>query len=370
MQDRFPLGLASGKTFCNRETERHHVLSNIRQGKPTLIISPRRYGKTSLVLKAIQESKLPYAHIDFFAETTQKEIIKSILKGIGTVIGKVASTPQRAMNALKEFFAGAQIKFSVDVPGLAIDFDLDQLDIKEHLKTILSRFDDLVAKHKKPVVLFFDEFQRLGQIANDHSVEAILRHVAQQSKYIVFIFSGSNRHLLNQMFDDRNRPFYKLCDRIPLERIASEHYHKYIQEAAQEKWRRKLPPTMIDTILHLTECHPYYVNLLCSRLWLQSKIPNEDNVRFYWQKLALEEKSQIAAEIDLLSDNQRSLLMTLAKTGKTKSLQSKEFVARAELSASSIAQSLAVLEERDYVYQDAEGFYELIDPLLRRVVNL
>ncbi len=370
MKDHFPLGLATGETFCNREQERHHLLSNIRQGKPTLIVSPRRYGKTSLVLQSIQESKLPYAHMDFFAEINQKDIVKSILKAIGIIIGKITSTPQRALNTIKEFFAGVQIKFAVDVPGISIEFDLEQQDIKDHLKTILEKFDALLTKLKKPVILFFDEFQRLGQITDDHSIEGILRHMAQKSKYIVFIFSGSNRHLLNQMFDDRRRPFYKLCDRIILERITPAHYEKHIQAAAHTKWRKKLAVSVIEKITTVTECHPYYVNLLCSRLWLMTKSPSEEDVLACWIRLATEEKSQMASELDLLSDNQRNLLITLAKVGATKSLQSRGFVSRSELPTSSIAQSLAVLEEHDYIYRDQEGYYHLVDPLLRKIVNL
>jgi len=370
MQDYFPLGLASGATFCNREKERHHLLSNIMHGKPTLIVSPRRYGKTSLALQTIQESKLPFAHIDFFSETNQKEIVKSVLKGIGIAIGKIASTPQRAVNVVKEFFLGAKIKFSVDVPGVSIDFDIENQDAKEYLKKILEHFDVLVAKNKKRVILFFDEFQRLGQIVEDYSLEAILRHVAQQSKNIIFIFSGSNRHLLRQMFDDSHRPFYKLCDRIILDRISSEDYTLYIQKVAYEKWRKKLPKSVIDLIFSVTERHPYYINLLCSRLWLMSKLPKENDVNIFLDQLAREEKSQMASEIDLLSDNQRSLLIILAKVGKVNSLQSKEFSGRAEISISSIVQSLRVLEERDYVCRDSEGYYNLIDPLLRKIINL
>jgi len=370
MNDYFPLGLASNEAFCNRKQERDHVLSNIKLGKPTLIVSPRRYGKTSLVLKAVQESKLPYSHIDFFSEINQKELISSILKGIGIAIGKIAKTHQRAIKAVKEFFLGTQIKFSIDTSVISVEFEIEPENMKDRLKTILMRFDDLAKKNNKKVILFFDEFQRLGQIVEDHSIEAILRQIAQQSKNIVFIFSGSNRHLLSQIFDDRRRPFYKLCDRIVLERIEYDHYNNHIQEASIEKWRKKLEENIIKLILFLTERHPYYVNLLCSRIFLFLKLPKEQDVNLIWDKIALEEKSQLALEMDLLSDNQRILLITLAKIGKSRELLNKTFTMQAGLSPSSIAQSLAVLQKRDYIYKDKEGFYDLIDPLLRRIIKL
>jgi AAA+ ATPase superfamily predicted ATPase len=368
-QDNFPLGLALGEAFCNRLDERHHLLSNIKNAKPTLIISPRRYGKTSLALQTIAESKLPYAHIDFFSELTEKDIEVSILKGIGRAIGKITPAPQRALAAAKEFFADMRVKLTVQGTGIAVELDYDGDNTRNQLRNMLLKFDQMAAKYKKKVILFMDEFQRVGQIADNFSIEAVIRQVAQQSKNVIFIFSGSNRHLLKQLFEDKNRPFYKLCDRIVLERITAAHYQKYINHAAQKRWRRVLTPAALELILEVTELHPYYINLLCSRLWLSRKFPTESEVINIWNQLAGEEKSQVSAELDLLSNNQRKLLIGLAKLDKTKTPLSKEFTGLTDLPTSSIAQSLLVLEQKDYIGRDAEGFYHLIDPMMRKIIT-
>jgi AAA+ ATPase superfamily predicted ATPase len=358
-QDNFPLGLALGEAFCNRLDERHHLLSNIKHAKPTLIISPRRYGKTSLALQTIAESKLPYAHIDFFSELTEKDIEVSILKGIGRAIGKITPVPQRALAAAKEFFADMRVKLTVQGTGIAVELDHDGDNSRHQLRNMLLKFDQMAAKYKKKVILFMDEFQRVGQIADNFSIEAVIRQVAQQSKNVIFIFYGSNRHLLKQLFEDKNRPFY----------ITAVHYQKYINHAAQKRWRRVLTPATLDLILEMTELHPYYINLLCSRLWLARKFPSPSEVIKIWNQLASEEKSQVSAELDLLSNNQRKLLIGLAKLDKTKTPLSKEFTGLTDLPASSIAQSLLVLEQKDYIGRDAEGFYHLVDPMMRKIIT-
>jgi AAA+ ATPase superfamily predicted ATPase len=89
MIDFFPLTIATGKAFCNRKLELASFQENILKSKPTLLISPRRYGKTSLVLNAINQSKVPFAHIDFLSAINEEDIEKKILKGVGEVILKI-----------------------------------------------------------------------------------------------------------------------------------------------------------------------------------------------------------------------------------------------------------------------------------------
>ncbi len=366
--DYFPLGLASGEAFCNRIQERKLIAENIKKARPTLIMSPRRYGKTSLVLQVLKSNNFLYAHIDLFSELNKADVENSIMKGVGQIIGKITPTPSKALKVAREFFANLKIKISLEDAGVSLDFDLPKKISKSDLKDVLLRFDEFLLKYKKKAILFIDEFQRINQIVDDISIEAVLRQIAQQSKNIIFIFSGSNRHLLKQIFDDRNRPFYKLCDRIILNRILPEEYNKYINFAATKEWKKNLGNEMINSILELTQCHPYYVNFLCSRVWQNSKLPTHQDVIDSWNKLILEERSQISAEIDLLSNNQRKLLIGLAKYEKTKEPMNKLFAIEISLSTSSIRQALTVLEQKDYIFKDSNGFYQLIDPLMNAVL--
>lgn len=84
----------------------------------------------------------------------------------------------------------------------------------------LQMLENILKKKGKKAVFFIDEFQEIGVLANSSGIEGAIRHVAQESENLCFVFSGSNRHILANMFDDRSSPLYMLCDRISIDRIS------------------------------------------------------------------------------------------------------------------------------------------------------
>ncbi|MFI4956067.1 MAG: hypothetical protein ACHQAX_02535 [Gammaproteobacteria bacterium] len=111
-------------------------------------------------------------------------------------------------------------------------------------------------------VFFIDEFQEIGVLPDSSGIEGAIRHVAQESESLCFIFSGSNRHILATMFDDQGSPLYMLCDRINVERIHEKDYVNYLNDVSMKTWKKKLPNEVINEIFNLTEFHPYYINAL------------------------------------------------------------------------------------------------------------
>lgn len=364
--DYFPLALASGGAFCNRKQEQQDLLHNLRESRPTLLISPRRYGKTSLALHTIALSKLHYAHFDFLSAVDIDDIEKIILKGVGKLFAQIEKGPRKALQIAMDLFAGLNIKFSFDAFGVAIEINNKTVDPAKNILNILERIEKLSETYGKKIVLLFDEFQRVYQISENQAIESVIRQIAQASKRLSFIFSGSNRHLLHKMFNDRDRPFYKLCDRITLERISKQDYTSYINNVAQ-KTSRSLDAGAIDRILDHTEQHPYYMNLLCSRLW-KSKIIKVTDVDDAWSHYVLEERSQVANELDLLSNAQRKLLVSLSRYDGTNAPRGKEFQMQSGMPGATIAQALQFLEKKDYVYQDANKFYKVLDPIIKCVL--
>src|SRR5579883_2974989 len=99
----FPLGIAKGKYFCNRVAETKQLLRNINNCTHTVLISPRRYGKTSLAYKAIHESKLPSARIDLYMTTSSTDIQKAILSGVDNILSQVSSSAELLLGLIKDF---------------------------------------------------------------------------------------------------------------------------------------------------------------------------------------------------------------------------------------------------------------------------
>lgn len=198
-----------------------------------------------------------------------------------------------------------------------------------------------------------------------------IRHVAQESENLRFIFSGSNRHILEMMFDDRTRPLYSLCDRITIDRIHETDYLAYMHKVAEKTWEKTVDESVFSEILALTECHPYYVNVLCDKVWneCENKIPTKLIVRNLWQDYILQEKTKVAKELSSLNMSQRKILIEIAQ-GSTKNLMGKASLKKLDFSSATVMKSLRLLEEQDYINRDKNEEYFLVDPLIKASILL
>lgn len=367
--DRFPLSIASGEAFCNRIDETNFLKTCIEHHRPVLLVSPRRYGKTSLALHAIHQTKLPYAHIDFFSAIDERDIERIILNGIGKLLSSMESLPQKALSLATEILDGSRVRAVLSKAGMSIEIDNKFEKPSQNILDVLERLEKLAIKTNKKFILFFDEFQCIGEIAPDQAMEGVLRQVAQLTKSISFIFSGSNRHLLNQLFDDRKRPFYKLCDRMILQRISKKDYESHIQASVSSVWGDGLDSESLNTLFFCSERHPYYLNLLCSRMLLGRDKPTTESIKKIWENYVREERSNVASEIDLLSKNQKKLLTILSRINGTSSPLGNKFIQISKMSKTSIDQALTFLERHDYIIKNEEGFVSILDPLIRATLS-
>lgn len=366
----FPLKLAQGIAFINREIEKNQVLKCINDMTPLLIMSPRRYGKTSLVLHVLTQNHLLYSHVDLYMELTSADIVKAILRGIGQLLGKLEPTPKRLLKLATDFFSSFQIGAVLKKGGFEIQFEfaLKQKKAADIILMALEKLEALAKSRKQKLVLFLDEFQVLGEVASDSAIEAAIRHAAQASEYVEYIFSGSNRHLLAQIFSDKKRPLYKLCHSIKLQRIEKEHYEKYFQNIAHHIWKKEIEIVAIDHILFLTQRHPYYVNRLCWLLSLEKEV-TEKTVNTCWDNYVQGNRSIIESDLVHLTLNQRLLLLSIVRNKPTKTLHSKEHQETLSIPPGSISRAEKALLEKDYLYIDDEGFYRILDPLMLSVLT-
>lgn len=367
--DRFPLSIASGEAFCNRVDETRRLVHCIEHRRPVLLISPRRYGKTSLALHAIHKSKLPYAHIDFFSAVDELDIQRAILNGVSKLISSMESIPKKAIALATDIFEGSRVRAVISKLGFSLEIDSKIEKPSQHILDVLERLESLAVKTNKKLVLFFDEFQCMGELAPDQAMEGVLRQVAQLTQSISFVFSGSNRHLLNQLFEDRKRPFYKLCERITLDRIHEKDYEPHIESSAKITWGDRLDNDALTRLFSITERHPYYLNLLCSRLMHESEKPTLKTIESLWFKYVNEERSHVGSEVDLLSKNQKKLLTILSRVDGTSSPLGREFLHLSKMSKTSIDQSLTFLERHDYVIKK-DGVVMVLDPLIKSALSI
>lgn len=366
----FPLGKAYGAAFCNREAETQQLIGNVNSGKHTLIIAPRRYGKSSLAEKALEKTKLPFIKINFHLATSEEEVAQLLLDHVIKLIGSALGQVEKLMASIKKYLSNLE-------PLLAFGNEIASLKLipKKHdnysviIAEALLLLDHLLGEKNKKAVIFLDEFQEIDRISKQKGIEGAIRTAAQDMQNLSLIFSGSIRSLLLSMFEDENRPLYKLCRKIKLERIASVSYEKHIQSIAEKTWGQPLAPTSFDQIMQLSNRHPYYVNYLCDCIWdTCNKLPNLTDIEAAWKIVVMEEWSDALRELSDLPMGQRRLLKYIANHD-AQSLQSQETCNKLSMAASSIASAIAILVEKDYLEQDSDEGYHIINPLLLAVLK-
>jgi hypothetical protein len=335
-------------------------------------MSPRRYGKTSLVKFAASESGILFGEADLFVAVDAHRIAQQILSAIKGIISEVRAPVEHVLEILRQFFLKNNAQWTVGTQGVNIALiprnDNDPASI---ILEALQALDNLLVNKNSRAVLFLDEMQEIGEIAEGKGIEGALRNIAQQTRNLSFVFSGSNRHLLSKMFYDKARPLFKLCDRIILERIDEPHYKQHINKFADKAWKSILDKEVFDLIFALTERHPFYINGLCRRIFEHNRShpPSLEEIHTYWTSIVREERQEMARELSVLSFGQRKILVAVA-SGRNRELTGKEFLKHVNMSGSSVIEALKGLEQGDYLERKEDGVLYFIDPLIASALKM
>ena len=364
---RFSLTTASGDSFCNREQERNMLMRCMLDSQHVWIQAPRRYGKTSLVRQAVKElqakdKKVLFVPLDFMLCGDVHSCINKLLTGISatvnastanvnSVIGKLASVFSRANFAIND---GKMNLSLTQKPNLNVD----------DLETSLMGFDTWLSQQKAKAVMYLDEFQNIGIIDKSFTLEATIRACAQSTNNISFVFSGSNRHLMEQAMGDIERPLYHHCQPIKIDRISEKSYRQHIQLAASETWQCSIDNDIINTIFMLTKRHAYYTSALCQRLFYQKNKPNLSAVMTHWQDLVETDMDTIKAEMQKMNANMKKALVYIAKSQEpVQKVNSSAFSQATNIKAGSLANTIDKLHWADHIEMHKDG-WRLVNPAL------
>jgi len=364
----FPEGIAMGDAFINRESERKLLCNRIKSNKHSVLMAPRRYGKTSLVMKVAAEMKMPYCSIDLLAAYNEEYVRDQILNKVSRLVFELMPRLKKAKEALINIFKKMKPEVSIGAFGQRLSLNLSNSPLQD-ISELLLKLDETAKFFKKKAVIFIDEFQQISQLKNYHSIEASIRHAVERSENVTYVFSGSNRQLLKQMFGDQGRPLYRLCQTINIERMAADVYVTQLNKLSLIRWKKSISQESITQIILSTELHPFYMNVLCQLLWEEDTVPTTEKICIVWHNYVKAQKQMISHDIVELSVNQRRILNALAKM-PIKEIQSAEFTSSIKISASSAQQSIDVLLRKDLVVRNQDGFYRVLDPAMRYYLDV
>lgn len=356
----FPQGIATDIAFCNRDKERAEIKSSIEAHEHLVLVAPRRYGKTSLITQVLKENDFPGVIIDFFFVLTQADVTKTISEGISKIITDLLPTTKAASHKLINSILAINPKLTFNFLGQKLEIGTKQTTEKS-ISELMLALDQFSEKAKKSCVVVLDEFQQIGEIKENHAVEAAIRHAVERSEHISYIFCGSKRHLLNEMFSDKSRPLYHLCDLMTIDRISTDCYQDFLNKLAKRNWKKELNTDVSNEIIHLTENHPYYVNALCRRLWRLSNPPTIGDVRNVWDYYVNQQGVWIINDLSNLTLNRRKVITALAYEPKNEP-QGQLFSTKVALNPSGIKKSIVDLQKLDMIYQNSQGYYHVLDP--------
>jgi uncharacterized protein len=274
METPFVFGrLAIKKNFTNREKEISRLINNFLMLVNTTLISPRRWGKSSLVEKAAIEAgksdkNLRFCFIDAFNVRTEEQFYQLLAT---EVLKTSASKFEMLFDNAKTFMGKflPNLSFSPDNQN-EVSLSLDWKEVKKQPDDILNMVEKIAVAKGWKFVVCIDEFQNIATFQDPVAFQKKLRANWQKHQDTAYCLYGSKRHMLMDVFTDSSMPFYKFGDLMFLEKIKKEDWIKFITGRFRDT-KKTISKVNAALIADLAECHPYYVQQLAQQCWFRTK---------------------------------------------------------------------------------------------------
>jgi hypothetical protein len=274
METPFVFGkIATDVNFTDREQETAWLVQNFTSLINTIIISPRRWGKSSLVHKAAsvamaQDKELRVCDIDLFNVLNEEHFYELLAE---KVLAATASKWDDAIELAKQFFSRLVPKISVGtdpVNELTIDFNWD--DVKHNPDEVLDLAEKIAVEKGMKIVICIDEFQNIANFSNADFFQKRLRSHWQRHQHVAYCLYGSKQHMMLDIFTNSSMPFYKFGNVIFLKKIETPYLVDFISKRFAETGK-SVTDEASHLIVELTENHPYYAQQLAQLSWLRTK---------------------------------------------------------------------------------------------------
>lgn len=283
----FIFGIAtSGDNFTDRKKETERLLLNFQHGVNTVLISPRRWGKTSLVQKVCrlaQSDKLKVVYLDIFSCRSDKEFYNAFATAI---IKQTSSKFEEWVETAKLFLSRITPKISIS-PDPTTDFSisLEMNPKSEDIDEILQLPEKIAQKKNCSIVICIDEFQQIAEFSDSKTFQKRLRTVWQLQKNVSYCLFGSKKHLMNELFENKSYPFYKFGDAIYLQKIGTQDWVEYICNRFSVTGKQ-ISEQLAERISQAVDNHSSYVQQLAWLVWIHTdKIATEKDFESAYQDI-------------------------------------------------------------------------------------
>jgi AAA+ ATPase superfamily predicted ATPase len=362
-------GIIPEHCFCDREKETAWMVRTLENKAHILLTSPRRMGKTQLIRHVFEQSSIKdrcYTfYTDIYPTTSLHELVLFLSKEIYSVLVPKGKTVVNKFLAGLHSLAGS---FGYDPVSNTPTFNIKLGDIHSPELTLEEIFRYL-EQADKPCIFAIDEFQ---QIANypEKNVEALLRTHIQKMNNCLFIYAGSNRHVLENMFNSAAKPFYNSAEQIYLDCISKDVYTAFAEEQFT-KAERRITPEAASFTYDLFEGHTYYVHNVLHNAFAYidpGKVVDEADINRTLSDILEEKGRSFASVMNQLNYQQKETLVAIAKEGKASGITSVVFVKKHVLkSPSSVQYAISTLLDKQLLTYQNDGrtkVYSIADRFL------
>lgn len=354
----------SDNAYTNRENESFRLRQNLLGGINTIIISPRRWGKSSLVERVVMEINKHEKHaktvlLDLFTVNSDLEFFEVYTREI---IKATSTKWEDWLQDAKKFLSQLVPTIHIGVnPHLDFNIKLEAEKVKEFADEILNLPERIAIEKGIRVIICLDEFQNLSSMLNYEQLEKKMRAVWQRQKHVSYCLYGSKKHMLEDIFNNASKPFYRFGDLMILPKISEESWVKFIQSSFR-KTKKQVSKDLARTIPRLMKNHSWYVQQLSHYVWNQSQTEATiDGIQNALSELIFANQPLYQREIEGMSTTQVNLLKAIIQ--QEKQLTSVGVMQNYGLGTPrNVSKNRAILEGRDMIQKNENGIYEFLDP--------
>lgn len=351
----------SDEYFCDREKESAELVSNITNWRNTVLVSQRRMGKSGLIEHVFATPEISKDYETFFVDIYDTANIEDFILLLGKEIcTRLQSRGERLMEKFLMTANSIVASFSADpITGMpSIDLSLNGTNSAGRTLEQIFKF---MENNVRPCVVAIDEFQQIADYHDGRKIIATLRKLVQNCKQTRFIFAGSNRRMMGQLFNSPSEPFFMSCTPLYLEAISLDKYAEFVEKHFENNGKH-IEKQCVESAYKAYDGHTWYIQYIFNRIFentAKGETANEQSVEIAVCNI-LDIFGHFFQEMLIaVSERQKSLLIALAKEGKVKNITGANFITDNKLkTASAVQGALKPLIENETITREDE-FYRI-----------
>ena len=357
-------GYESPEYFCDRQAETKKLISLLVNENNVALISPRRMGKTGLICHCFAQQEIVSRYMTFLVDIYSTKNLADFVYRLGqTIVYKLKPWGQSAIDKFLQIVGSLRTGISFDGLGNA-SWNVNVGDIKTPEYTLDEIFNYLKCA-EKPCIVAIDEFQTIADYP-EQNVEALLRTYVQSCRNAVFVFAGSQRDMMSEMFTSTSRPFYQSVSMINLGVIDEIKYSDFATHHFVAK-NKQLEPGVVSKIHGLFDGTTWYIQKVLNQLFILTPVGGGcslDDVELAIDGILNDNDESYKDILYALTAKQISLLRAICGEGKAARITSGDFIKKYRLETASSVQKAAAVLLKKHIITANRGVYEVYDKFL------